>query len=471
MSIDFNEITPQDRYIIKTKEPIELNKISNLIDLYQPIIGVDSVSFYITLVNHVSLGKSGVSDLKIHRQLMSQMGISFKSIIQARKVLEAIGLLKTFKYSNIDEEGQYLVEYFIISPLDPLKFFQSDVLSVLLLNRIGKSQYKQLKEKLIPNLKWENDSYNKGREITKSFDDIFDTFELKITEDSEELLQPVPENIEQIDNQLRIKKKYLDMSFIKGMVNDIFQLHSSLDVRLEELLNELAFLYHLSEVEIINILKDHTIYDNTGKINNELLKQRAREKYHFEQNKVIIVNKEKESSKGKLEDTTALDKAKKHKWILSNYSPIELLEKYQKGGKIPDSDLVLIEELLYNYKLPSDVVNVLIEYVMLTNDYKLPRKLTEKIAGHWKRLSISTVEEALAVAKKEHKLYKDWKTGNKGKKEVKTSRNSGQAKKEKIPEYILMQEEKYHNKDEKNQDIDESSKDEINQLLKELGEV
>lgn len=85
------------------------------------------------------------------------------------------------------------------------------------------------------------------------------------------------------------------------------------------------------------------------------------------------------------------------------------MKQYQGGGKIAEADLNLIEGLLIDYQLPSGVVNVLIEYIMLTNEYKLPKNLTEKIAGHWKRLKIKTVNEAQNVAKKEHQLYKEWK--------------------------------------------------------------
>ncbi|WP_405054344.1 DnaD domain protein [Tepidibacillus marianensis] len=68
---------------------------------------------------------------------------------------------------------------------------------------------------------------------------------------------------------------------------------------------------------------------------------------------------------------------------------------------------------MQDYQLPYPVVNVLLEYILLSNNYKLPKNLTEKIAGHWKRLKIKTVDEALKIAKKEHQLYKDWQEGNK----------------------------------------------------------
>ena len=45
------------------------------------------------------------------------------------------------------------------------------------------------------------------------------------------------------------------------------------------------------------------------------------------------------------------------------------------------------------------VVNVLIDYVLKTNDNKLERGLVETIAGHWSRKKIETVEEAMEIAK------------------------------------------------------------------------
>jgi replication initiation and membrane attachment protein len=66
-----------------------------------------------------------------------------------------------------------------------------------------------------------------------------------------------------------------------------------------------------------------------------------------------------------------------------------------------------VERLVHEYGLPFGVINVLLEYVMYTHDYKLPRPLVEKIAGHWKRRGVKTVEEAYDLARKE--LNWEWK--------------------------------------------------------------
>ena len=57
-------------------------------------------------------------------------------------------------------------------------------------------------------------------------------------------------------------------------------------------------------------------------------------------------------------------------------------------------------------KLTPGVINVLIDYVLKTNNMKLNKNLIETIAGHWKRKNIETVKEAIEECRKEHKKFK-----------------------------------------------------------------
>ena len=477
MTVNFNEITPLDLYLVKINEPIDSVHISNLIDLYQSVLGSDAIGFYFSLLNHIPLGQAGLSKASFHRQLMIQLQLPLSSVIKARKILEAVGLLRTVKFKH-KVKDEYIYEYLLYPPLKPVQYFQSDVLSLLLLNRIGKKQFQVLKEKYIPQKEWNTEFYVKEKEITRSFDEVFDSVlasELKTAKkELESLLHPYDGKVENNPKQISINNEYLDMDFIRGMVTEIYQ-PQKIEKETEKLLQELAFLYQLSEIDILNLLKDQAIYNNAGNIDENLIRKRLREKYQFEKKEIIIHNKEDISANINDKAKTKTDsKAVKHKWILENYSPIELLEQYQGGGKIAESDLVLIEGLINGYKLSQGVVNVLIEYVMLTNEYKLPRKLTEKIAAHWRRLKINTVEQALALAKKEHQIYKEWKeTGQREKNKTTTRKtNTSNNRKEKIPDYILQQEQKYHqNQNNNNDEIDAESKEEIEKLLKELGEI
>ena len=62
----------------------------------------------------------------------------------------------------------------------------------------------------------------------------------------------------------------------------------------------------------------------------------------------------------------------------------------------------LLEDLIVDFKLKPGVVNVLVDYVLKTNENKLNRSLVETIAGQWSRNKIETVEEAMEFSLEEY---------------------------------------------------------------------
>ncbi|CRH73859.1 Replication initiation and membrane attachment protein [Chlamydia trachomatis] len=92
---------------------------------------------------------------------------------------------------------------------------------------------------------------------------------------------------------------------------------------------------------------------------------------------------------------------------LNKVTPEERLTELREGTKPSESELATIQKLKNN-RLPDGVINVLIEYVLLKNDLKFPNHVAMKIGSHWIRTRVLTVEQAIDVAKKEHKRYQDW---------------------------------------------------------------
>ena len=90
-------------------------------------------------------------------------------------------------------------------------------------------------------------------------------------------------------------------------------------------------------------------------------------------------------------------------YTFENITPYQLLKAKYKGGNPTERDKKLIEDLLVEQKLAPGVVNVLISYVLRTNNEQLNRSYVETIAGQWKRLNIETVEEAMRFTEKKHK--------------------------------------------------------------------
>ncbi|MBR8646175.1 hypothetical protein KEH51_27005 [[Brevibacterium] frigoritolerans] len=75
----------------------------------------------------------------------------------------------------------------------------------------------------------------------------------------------------------------------------------------------------------------------------------------------------------------------------------------------------------------------MIEYVMLKTDMKFTKGYVEKLAGHWARLKVSTVVEAMELAKNEHRKYQDWAQGSRN--AAKGSRKKA-IREEVVPEWL-----------------------------------
>ena len=143
-----------------------------------------------------------------------------------------------------------------------------------------------------------------------------------------------------------------------------------------------------------------------GTINKEELRKTCRNFYQFDNHGLlpsVVYNAQPEYLRVPTGDTS---KRAKMIYTFENISPYELLKSKNEGTEPTTRDLKLAEDLIIGYGLKPGVVNVLIDYILKTNNNKLTRNLAETIAGQWKRLKIETVDEAMRVAEKEHKKYK-----------------------------------------------------------------
>ena len=199
----------------------------------------------------------------------------------------------------------------------------------------------------------------------------------------------------------------LDWDFLKAQASPV----GSIDHLTEEdrdQIRQWAFFYQLDVVALGKALQNPVLYDERNELQLEELHSYIKQEYRYRHGHppdIRQVNAQRRTPSGReTEGDPSESVEEKHRRWLAKLSPLELLERYQRGGKVPEADVQLVEELVETYGLPFAVVNVLIEYVLLTNDYKLPRSLVEKMAGHWKRANVQTVEEAQELALKQ--LYR-----------------------------------------------------------------
>ena len=110
--------------------------------LYQPIVGSTTVTLYLTLWSFLDKLEVISTDLT-HDSLMTNLQISLEQIVEAREKLEALGLIKTYLKEG-KEYNSYVYELY--SPLKVYDFFNDPILSTILCDTIGPTEYKRVME-------------------------------------------------------------------------------------------------------------------------------------------------------------------------------------------------------------------------------------------------------------------------------------------------------------------------------------
>ena len=144
-----------------------------------------------------------------------------------------------------------------------------------------------------------------------------------------------------------------------------------------------------------------------GMIDKETLRKSARNFYQFENNGNLPTLIHYSQPRHLKSPEGNLSNMGKMIYTFENTNPYQFLKSKYKDGKVVLRDLKIVEMLLIDLKLTPAVVNVLLDYVLRTNNKKLNRTYIETIASHWKRLGIETAEEAMNACIKEHKKRKN----------------------------------------------------------------
>ena len=374
-------LLPADTYTVINKTILTLEDRKNLICLYEPIIGSIAVALYLTLWNDLDKLELSSKDFN-HHHLMSLMKIDLASLKTAREALESLGLIKT--YYKEGEVNSYIYE--IYSPLTPKEFLNHPIFNIVLYNNIGKSEYDTIKA-LYQKVEFDLSSY---QDITKN---ITETFKSSSTlpmfdANSKEYLKVNANEI--IDFDLLVS------SMPKGILNE-----KSLNKKIRELINNLAFVYNLDTLKMAEIIR--SVLNENGNIMTTDLRKMARNYYTYNNlNKLptLVYRTQPDYLKSPVGDTS---KRAKIIYIFENTTPYDFLKNKYKGAKPTAKDLRLIENLMVDLNMKPAVVNVLVDYVLKINNNKLTTAFVETIAAQWVRKGVQTAEEAMQIAEKEQK--------------------------------------------------------------------
>ena len=378
-----NSLLPADTYTIINQTILTEVDKKIIISLYEPIIGPIAVSLYLTLWADLDKLELMSKDFT-HHHLMTILKTKLVDIENARKSLEAVGLLKSYIKRN-DNINEYLYELY--SPLSASEFLNHPVLSILLLNNIGENEYNII----LNNYKRHNFSKSDYEEITSSMNETFKSVNESIYEENIRSVKKLGVNIESsIDFEL------LESTLPKGLVTS-----KTFNKKTRDLINQLAFIYNIDSIKMSEIIR--LVIDEYGIINKDKLRISTRKNYEYNNNgslPTIVYRTQPEYLKSPSGD---LSNRGKMIHVFENTKPYDFLKSKNRGIKPTSRDLKLLEHLAVDFDLPPGVINVLVDYALLVNNGKLNSAYLETIAGDWSRRNVKTVEDAMSIAEKGHK--------------------------------------------------------------------
>lgn len=336
-------IVPTTGYKIEGYSDQTLGFSEAFICLYMPLLGADATVLYQFLSIHS--GEQGT-----HHRFMQHFGWTLSHLQKEREKLEALHLLKTYQADDH-------VEYVIKAPISYTQFFSHPLFSALLLKTVGDVHFEYLQSKYQVNERHTN-------EVTKSFSDVFGKIEPLDTK-----VEPTVQSIEpsfdwELFDALTAK------SFIRSHV-----IESS-----KQMIASKAYVFQKSEEEMARIIIE--AYDVT--------------KHELNEKRIEAM----------LLTPTTAKKQKPKEQILNGGNDYEEIAQFFEAtppqqflqarfGHVSKNDLSIIDMLMSQFQFSRGVANVIIDFVLNTNDQKLTRAYVETIASQLYRKKITTALDAI----------------------------------------------------------------------------
>lgn len=357
----------------------------SLSHLYQPLIGMQAVMLYQTLLNENNL--LGERSIRTHHSLMNYLKSPLDIIYNERLKLEAIGLLKT--YESIEEQ-QKIFTYYLQSPFAPNEFFHDPMLAELLYHHLGDKMYSQLKNQFIAPI----DMSLQQKEVSATFSDVFTTIK--------PALQEKQHLTNHRESRINLQQQTEDFPIITTSLKQRFiQPETVLTRTNKRLISDMMHLYHLTEHDVEKcvlwaLADDHSLdheefkaacHDIFKTEKNAFIQLQEKQRT-APQNQPVIQQEESRSTKDQLSE------------LLETISLRQLLEGLTKG-QASEKELIMIREIMQTHQLKPAVMNVLVHYVLTRTNKKLSGDYLETIASHWARVQLNTAKEAMDFVQKE----------------------------------------------------------------------
>ena len=352
-----------------------------LSNLYQPMIGYEGLALYMTLWSEAN--NERISPLCTHEQVFLRMRIPAGAYVEARKYLEATGLLKTFVSQGQDFK---IYHYELYAPKSPHGFFDDALLYGMLIKSIGETNANRLK-----NIYLIEPKQDYGEEITTKFAEMFHPQfnDEAFVEATDGATKVKGRNSGKIKGQFSYEQFFECMKGISQIKDSAFNKADMKEIE------RLATLNGVNEEETAKLVNQLYEPDQPKgqRIDYEKLAKAMQEKTDYKYRRGRASQNEPNLMSG------VSDLARKIN-LMETKSPKDYLSYLQNGTKPATADLKVINDLSKNYHLPNPVINAVVDYVLYKADNVLSRPYAEKVAVSLVRENILTAVDAMNYLKK-----------------------------------------------------------------------
>ena len=353
---------------------------NTIVNLYQPIIGAVASSLYFYLLAETENQK--IIGSSTHEQLLLHMQLSTSEFLKARKVLEAVGLLKTFLQGEGDEIKLY--EYQVFAPKSPKKFFDDTLLYGTLIQYLGKGNAQRLRS--IYKISTQEPE---GNEVSATFGEIFHpNFNDPSFSEALKYEKTIGRKTAKIDYEFNYDSFFDALSGISLIKKDAIAKQEMLEIE------RLCSLYGVDTINAASLVAN--VYKATNEKGERVDMNELSKLLQNEVNYRFLSKPKTNAYKSNISSDT--DLALKIN-LMERSAPKSYLQVLQNGTRPSSPDLKLLEEISLKFKLTNGVINALVDYVLNTNNNILSKGLMEKIAGSLVREGIETALDAMNYLK------------------------------------------------------------------------
>lgn len=386
--------SPKDGFLVTHAAYFNDMQQNYLIYFYQPILGPVATSLYTTLKTLESPALLR-SQRPMHRVLLDYLNVDLVAIEQARRRLEALGLLRTFV--NEDVIGKYFV-YELYPPLAPDEFFKDDLLSLLLLQTIGQKNFDSLVTK------FELHPVTKDlKEITANFSNVFPEIVARAVR--------TPAATQQAKQAVDLKERpavlfseadldTFDWDFLQSLLAK-FQVTKAELKQHQQTIYQLHHFYDIDETTMANLIAN-TVNIVTNQINVKKLESLVLSEYTQTQGSAVTMPVQSEPAATDLTaETTDTSEKSAEQTLFKKARQLSVFDflAWQKqlvGGFVGKGETRVLRELQNRHIFPDEILNMLTYANLHTGGATtVTQAFTDSVANDWLQNEINTPQRAL----------------------------------------------------------------------------